>query len=99
MSGQCSLSQADHLRLGLAASTFSFARARYLPHSMACSNALPSAFMTALYAVMICPTNDRALSLDIALLSGANGPRPRVGFTMSNISDLRRTFRSRADSA
>jgi hypothetical protein len=26
------------------------------------------------------------LSLDIALLSGANGPRPVVDFTMSNIT-------------
>src|SRR6516225_5268034 len=66
MPRQCSSSQAVHLRLGLAASTFSFARARYLPHSMACSNALPSAFMIALYAVMICPTNERALSVDLA---------------------------------
>src|SRR5215469_15759621 len=79
MSGQCSASQAVHLRLGLAASTFSFARVRYLPHSMARSKALPSAFMIALYAVMICPTNERALSVGIAFLSGANGPRPGGG--------------------
>jgi hypothetical protein len=49
------------------------------PHSMAHFRAWPSAFMIALYAVMICPTNERALSLGIAFLSGANGPRPGGG--------------------
>src|SRR6516165_7056570 len=56
------------VHLPLAARTFSFARLRYFPHSMACFSASPSAFKTALCSVWIWPTNARALvSLDLGI--------------------------------
>src|SRR5262249_9587101 len=81
--------------LPLAATTFSLARLRALPHSMACFRASPSAFKTALCSVWIWPMNERALlslGLGIAFLSGANGPRPGSDFTMRNSDRLRSGF-------